>query len=364
MGWQCEQNPIFAHPGLSLKASCRRLDDGNCAGTTSLIIAVATSTPPIGGQESIVKSKDPLIWVQRHFSCEVQHDPKLGNRRWGSFPDGSEIHVVPGKGLAVKMVRGHQEVRWEEERGVDFPEGWWILKGLPAQPPDLWWDLQTQWKCDREGHSQPRTPRSRGAKRTNPGLHLGSPSVRNGSGESYPDPSETERKERGGKRQNIWTVRDIQTKERQDNVKSQMDVNFYRGSESERLGEREGCGKGRREGKTAATKLCRGFNQPNYSLITETPNVEQLTGTYTHRHTSLRAHFSENISQMRWKLQCQTDYFNSFPKKKKFLNLNEKLQQWQNKRKCCFSNYGGGERFLSFPFPLARFGKIWAWKAA
>lgn len=39
------------------------------------------------------------------------------------------------------------------------------------------------------------------------------------------------------------------------------------------------------EEKTTATELCRGFNQPNYSLITETRNLEQLTQTQTHIHT-------------------------------------------------------------------------------
>lgn len=83
------------------------------------------------------------------------------------------------------------------------------------------------------------------------------------------------------------------------------------------------------EEKTTATELCRGFNQPNYSLITETWNLEQLTHTHT-RHTSththvqpLTAHSTDNISQMRWKLPCQTDYFNS----EKKLNLKEELQQ-------------------------------------
>lgn len=69
------------------------------------------------------------------------------------------------------------------------------------------------------------------------------------------------------------------------------------------------------------TELYRGFNQPNYSLITETQNLEQLTQTHTrkniHSHVPpLVAHSTDNISQSRWKLQCQTDYFNSTTKEK------------------------------------------------
>lgn len=40
----------------------------------------------------------------------------------------------------------------------------------------------------------------------------------------------------------------------------------------------------REEEKTTATELCRGFNQPNYSLITETRNLEQLTHTHKDTH--------------------------------------------------------------------------------
>ena len=38
-------------------------------------------------------------------------------------------------------------------------------------------------------------------------------------------------------------------------------------------GRREEGGGRREEEKTTATELCRGFNQPNYSLITETQNL-------------------------------------------------------------------------------------------
>ena len=57
-----------------------------------------------------------------------------------------------------------------------------------------------------------------------------------------------------------------------------------------------------REEKTTATELCRGFNQPNYSLITETQNLEQLTHaqthtrTHTHTHTHSLAHIVAHSS--------------------------------------------------------------------
>ena len=55
-------------------------------------------------------------------------------------------------------------------------------------------------------------------------------------------------------------------------------------------------GSGREEKRTeerrrlTATKLSRGFNQPNYRLITETLNLEQLTHTHTHTHAPLHTH--------------------------------------------------------------------------
>lgn len=91
---------------------------------------------------------------------------------------------------------------------------------------------------------------------------------------------------------------------------------------------RRGKGGEEEEEKTTATELCRGFNQPNYSLITETLNLEQLACSHTHKvthplphthmHMQLLAnHSSDSILQMRWKLQCQTDYFNSRKKGRK-----------------------------------------------
>lgn len=66
--------------------------------------------------------------------------------------------------------------------------------------------------------------------------------------------------------------------------------------------ERKRVVRGWRGRKTTATELCRGFNQPNYSLITETQNLEQLTCShthtkshilsYTHAHTHATAHKS------------------------------------------------------------------------
>lgn len=69
------------------------------------------------------------------------------------------------------------------------------LEGQPAQPSDPGWELQEE---EERGHSQEKCPRSSVVRAANvatdPGLQLGSPSVRKGSGESYPDPSETERR--------------------------------------------------------------------------------------------------------------------------------------------------------------------------
>lgn len=72
------------------------------------------------------------------------------------------------------------------------------LEGQPAQPSDPGWELQEE--KERRGHSQEKSPRSSKARAANgatdPGLQLGPPSVRKGSGESYPEPSETERREK------------------------------------------------------------------------------------------------------------------------------------------------------------------------
>lgn len=71
------------------------------------------------------------------------------------------------------------------------------LEGQPAQPSSPGRELQEETE---RGHSQEESPRRSEARAANgatdPGLQLGPPSVRKGSGESYPDPSETERKEK------------------------------------------------------------------------------------------------------------------------------------------------------------------------
>lgn len=76
------------------------------------------------------------------------------------------------------------------------------------------------WKWRRGLHSQEKSPRCSTARAANgamePGLQLGSPSVRNGSGESYPDPSETKKKRRATKSDKTSEFeRNMQTKTRQ-----------------------------------------------------------------------------------------------------------------------------------------------------
>lgn len=67
------------------------------------------------------------------------------------------------------------------------------LEGQPAQPSDPGWELQEK---KERGHSQEKSPRSSETRAANgamdSGLQLRPPSVRKGSGESYPDPSEME----------------------------------------------------------------------------------------------------------------------------------------------------------------------------
>lgn len=71
------------------------------------------------------------------------------------------------------------------------------LEGQPAQPSDPGVGAP---KRGVRGHSQEKSPRNSEARTPNsamdPGLQLGPPSVRKGSGESYPDPSETEKQEK------------------------------------------------------------------------------------------------------------------------------------------------------------------------
>ena len=89
------------------------------------------------------------------------------------------------------------------------------------------------------------------------------------------NPTLTKTKEGVGGGVGRWKVND----KRQNSHPSQA-------KERQRDGIRKGMKGGRKEEeKTTATELCRGFNQPNYSLITETQNLEQLTHTHTHTHT-------------------------------------------------------------------------------
>lgn len=100
-----------------------------------------------------------------------------------------------------------------------------------------------------------------------------------------------------------------------------------------------------------ATDLCRGFNQPNYSLITEAQNVEQLT--HTHTHTQHMCNRSSLTLQTRWKLHRQTDDKNG-DESPSGDSINECTV-------CCSSNYGGAENFLPPPF-WQRYAAIRAWK--
>lgn len=75
------------------------------------------------------------------------------------------------------------------------------------------------WKWRRGLHSQEKSPRCSTARAANgamePGLQLGSPSVRNGSGESYPDPSETKKRRATKSDKTSEFERNMQTKTRQ-----------------------------------------------------------------------------------------------------------------------------------------------------
>lgn len=77
---------------------------------------------------------------------------------------------------------------------------------LEGQPAQRGWELCGNGEVGGLGglHSQEKSPRCSTARAANgamePGLRLGSPSVRNGSGESYPDPSETNKKKTSDKK--------------------------------------------------------------------------------------------------------------------------------------------------------------------
>lgn len=94
---------------------------------------------------------------------------------------------------------GHIEVEVGDD-GTEregFPEGWWIKRDSQPSPATLGGSSR---KKGRGGHSQEKSPTRREARTDNramdPGLQLEPPSVRKGSGESYPDPSETARREK------------------------------------------------------------------------------------------------------------------------------------------------------------------------
>lgn len=83
------------------------------------------------------------------------------------------------------------------------------------------------WKWRRGLHSQEKSPRCSTARAANgamePGLQLGSPSVRNGSGESYPDPSETKKK---GERQKATKPLNLKgtCRQRRDSLQAMVGV--------------------------------------------------------------------------------------------------------------------------------------------
>ena len=105
---------------------------------------------------------------------------------------------------------------------------------------------------------------------------------------------------------------------------------------------------GRKEGggDDDSNRALQGFNQPNYSLITEAQNVEQLTHTHTHTHTHT-CNRSSLMMQTRWKLHRQTDDKNQ-DESPSGDSVNECTV-------CCFSNCGGGENFLPL---LAKIGSL------
>lgn len=93
------------------------------------------------------------------------------------------------------------------------------IEGQPAQPSDPGWELQEE---EERGHSQEESSKSsiaRAATRVmDPGLQLGSPSVRKGSGESCPEPSEKERRQKRKNDKNPRIERDTQMKRRQSKI--------------------------------------------------------------------------------------------------------------------------------------------------
>lgn len=93
------------------------------------------------------------------------------------------------------------------------------IEGQPAQPSDPGWELQEE---EERGHSQEESSKSSMARAATrvmyPGLQLGSPSVRKGSGESCPEPSEKERRQKRKNDKNTRIERDTQMKRRQSKI--------------------------------------------------------------------------------------------------------------------------------------------------
>lgn len=96
----------------------------------------------------------------------------------------------------------------------------------PAQQPRV----GAMRRMVEEGHSQGRSPRSSEARAaanrvTVPGLLGGPPSVRKGSGESYPDPSGTEKNERQ-KNKPIWEGHKHSTETNRTHLRTHKDRGF------------------------------------------------------------------------------------------------------------------------------------------
>lgn len=108
-----------------------------------------------------------------------------------------------------------------------------------------------------------------------------------------------------------------------------------------------------------ATALCRGFNQPNYSLITANENMEQMTHT-THilRHPLTHTCNQSQLTPAtfhRWYGSCTVKQMTPTAQKKM-------LHQWQCKRMLLQEpNYGGVENFLPSWQDVAGSdpGKLW-----
>lgn len=84
-----------------------------------------------------------------------------------------------------------------------------------------------------------------------------------------------------------WIQKGVDDKQPNNRPPKAKEKKIIKGSER---APEKGKRRGRKEEKTTATELCRGFNQPNYSLITGTQNLEQLTHTHTQMHINTYTH--------------------------------------------------------------------------